>query len=52
MDTLYSLHRFMLLSKGQEYLIAVTFLILFVLFFRWLNGKPRNRTPTSQDHTS
>jgi hypothetical protein len=43
MDTIYSLHKFMLLTKGQEYLIAVAFLVLFALFFRWLNGKPHGK---------
>ena len=44
MDTLYSLHDFMQLTKGQEYLIAVGFLALFLLFFRWLDGKPKDKT--------
>jgi len=41
MDMYRSLHEFMLLTKGREYLIAVAFLILFTLFFRLVNSKSR-----------
>jgi uncharacterized protein YoxC len=41
MEILRSLHEFMLMTKGREYLIAVAFLILFVFFFRFLNSKPK-----------
>ena len=44
MEPFYSLHRFMLVTKGQEYLIAVAFLIMFAFFFRWLNGKPKKKS--------
>jgi hypothetical protein len=36
---IHTLHDFMLLTKGQEYLIAVAFMIIFVIFFGILNKK-------------
>jgi hypothetical protein len=41
MDTLYE---FLLLTKGQEYLIAIALVLIFPLFWRWLNGSPKRRT--------
>lgn len=41
MDTL---HEFLLLTKGQEYLVAVVILLLFPLFWRWLNGREGSRS--------
>jgi len=35
----HTLHDFMLLTKGQEYLIAVFFLIVFLVFFGILSKK-------------
>ncbi len=32
-----TLHEFYVLTKGTEYLIAVAFLLLFPLFWRWIN---------------
>jgi hypothetical protein len=37
----HTLHDFMLLTKGQEYLIAVTFLIVFTIFWWVLNKKKK-----------
>ena len=36
---IHTLHDFMLFTKGQEYLIAVFFLIVFVIFFGILYKK-------------
>jgi hypothetical protein len=41
---MHTLHDFMLVTKGQEYLIAVAFLILFSIFWGILNKKKEHRS--------
>jgi len=41
---MHTLHDFMLVTKGQEYLIAATFLILFSIFWTILNRKKKGHT--------
>jgi len=40
----HTLHDFMLLTKGQEYLIAVAFLIVFTIFWGILNGRKQGKS--------
>ncbi|MFH1010479.1 MAG: hypothetical protein V1784_04495 [bacterium] len=41
---MHTLHDFMLLTKGQEYLIAVTFLLLFCIFWMLIDKKKKRHT--------
>jgi hypothetical protein len=41
---IHTLHDFMLLTKGQEYLIAVTFLIVFTIFWGILTKKKQGKS--------
>lgn len=35
-----TLHQYMMETKAVEYLIAAAFLLLFILFWRFVAGKP------------
>jgi hypothetical protein len=38
-----SLHEFTLVAQAQEYLVGLMAMILFVPFWRYLNGGPKSR---------
>ncbi len=38
---MYTLHEFYTLTKGNEYLIAITFLLIFPVFWIFLNKKKK-----------
>jgi len=40
---MFTLHEFFLITKGNEYLIAVTFLIVFPMFWTFLNRKKKEQ---------
>jgi hypothetical protein len=39
---MHTLHEFFMVTKGNEYLIAVTFLIVFPAFWIFLSKKKKN----------
>ncbi len=40
---MHTLQDFLLVTKAETYLIAIGFLVMFPIFWRWLNGTPRSR---------
>jgi hypothetical protein len=39
---MHTLHEFFVATKGTEYLIAITFLIVFPIFWIFLSGKKKS----------
>lgn len=39
---MHTLHETMIATKTVEYLMGAAYLLLFVLFWRWLSRRPRN----------
>jgi hypothetical protein len=46
---MHTLQDFLLVTKAETYLIAVAFLVIFPLFWRWLNGRSNHRQAVGQD---
>lgn len=44
----YTLQDFLTMTKGLEYLIAIGAMILFTMFWLYLNSRPKKRTPGSK----
>ncbi len=45
---MHTLHEFYIATKGTEYLIAVTFLIIFPVFWMFLSRKKKTSKPKSK----
>ena len=45
---IYTLQDFLTMTKGQEYLIAIGAMILFTMFWLYLDSRPKRKEPGSK----
>jgi hypothetical protein len=49
---IYTLQDFLTLTKGQEYLMAIGGMILFTMFWLYLDSRPKNLKTESEHNPS